>query len=274
MAKQIDDIVSLDPAEAYEISDAEAIGNVYDRLLDYDPAHPETIEAALASSWSVDPDGRTFTFVLRDDARFASGRPVTAGDAAFSLQRAVTLDMAPAFVLRQSASPRTMSRAADPRRGATTLVIETAVKVAPSLLYYCLTSLDRLGRRQGRPRWRISRTAISAINGSPIPFGRHRGPIACVSGGRANITCSKPMPDYVGRQRPRTARSSCSTSPSPRRSGCCWSAAMPITRAISTRTSSAALARDKDDRASTARVQSRQTYLALNQRTHICAGPR
>src|SRR5277367_4471979 len=101
MAKLIDDIVSRDPAEAYEFSDEEAIANLYDHLLDYDPAHPETIRGALASAWGVDADGMRFRFTLRPDARFESGRPVTAEDAAFSLRRVVQLDLTPAFVLRQ-----------------------------------------------------------------------------------------------------------------------------------------------------------------------------
>jgi peptide/nickel transport system substrate-binding protein len=140
MAKRIGDIVSLDPAEAYEISDEEVIANLYDHLLDYDPAHPAAIRAALAQAWSVDADGMRYRFTLRPDARFASGRPVTAADAAFSLQRVVLLGLTPSFVLRQFGLTRenvtTRVRAAD----ASTLVIDTAVKVAPSLLYYCLTS--------------------------------------------------------------------------------------------------------------------------------------
>lgn len=36
MAKQIDDIISLDPAESFEFSGSEAVGNIYDRLLSYD----------------------------------------------------------------------------------------------------------------------------------------------------------------------------------------------------------------------------------------------
>ena len=139
MAKQIDDIVSLDPAEAYEFSDEEAIANCYDHLLDYDPAHPETILGALAQRWSVDPDGRTYRFLMRDDARFASGNPVTAEDAAFSLQRIVLLDLTPAFVLRQFGFSKD-NVAELIRAEGQTLVIETTVKVAPSLLYYILTS--------------------------------------------------------------------------------------------------------------------------------------
>jgi peptide/nickel transport system substrate-binding protein len=140
MAKRIDDIVSLDPAEAYELSDEEVIANLYDHLLDYDPARPEIIKGALAQAWSVDADGMRYRFTLRPDARFASGRPVTAADAAFSLQRVILLDLTPAFVLRQFGLDKKnvmqRVRAVDAR----TLVIDTAVKVAPSLLYYCLSS--------------------------------------------------------------------------------------------------------------------------------------
>ncbi|HUB95180.1 MAG TPA: ABC transporter substrate-binding protein [Stellaceae bacterium] len=140
MAKLIDDIVSLDPAEAYEFSDEEAIANLYDHLLDYDPAHPEAIRGVLAKSWSVDPDGMTYRFVLRPEAHFASGRPVTAEDAAFSLRRVVLLDLTPAFVLRQFGFTRENVASRIRAEGSSTLVIDTAVRVAPSLLYYVLTS--------------------------------------------------------------------------------------------------------------------------------------
>ena len=78
MGKGIDDIVSLDPAEVYEFSGAEVMGNVYDRLVEGDPEDATKIRPGLATSWSVDASGRVFTFHLRHDARFASGAPVTA----------------------------------------------------------------------------------------------------------------------------------------------------------------------------------------------------
>ncbi len=140
MAKRIDDIVSLDPAEAYELSDEEAIANLYDHLLDYDPADPGAIRGDLAQAWSVDADGMRYRFTLRGDARFASGNRVTAEDAAFSLQRVVLLDLTPAFVLRQFGLTRDNVRARIRAEDDATLVIDTAVKVAPSLLYFVLTS--------------------------------------------------------------------------------------------------------------------------------------
>ena len=40
MAKQIDDIISLDPGEAFEFSGNEVCGNVYERLISPDPVTP------------------------------------------------------------------------------------------------------------------------------------------------------------------------------------------------------------------------------------------
>ena len=59
------------------------------------------IEGDLAEKWDVSPDGLTFTFKLRRDAKFDSGNPVTANDAAFSLQRVVKLNKTPGFIITQ-----------------------------------------------------------------------------------------------------------------------------------------------------------------------------
>jgi len=140
MGKGIDDIVSLDPAEVYEVSGAEVVGNVYDRLIEGDPRDPAQIRAGLATAWSVDSSGRVFTFKLRRDTRFATGAPVTAGDAAFSLQRAIALDKAPALVLRQLGFTRDNVAARVRAADEGTLVIETTRVLAPSLVYFCLTA--------------------------------------------------------------------------------------------------------------------------------------
>lgn len=140
MGKGIDDIVSLDPAEVYEASGGEVVGNLYDRLIETDPLAPAGLRPGLALAWRVGADGRTYTFRLRADARFADGAPVTAADAAFSLARAVSLDKAPALVLRQLGLAKDdvaqRVRALDEQ----TLVIVTPRPVAPSLVFACLTA--------------------------------------------------------------------------------------------------------------------------------------
>ena len=101
VAKNIDDIVSLDPAQAFEFTSGELVSNIYDRLVEYTPATPEKLTPALAESWSVSPDAKTITFKLRAGAKFASGNPVRPEDVVFSFRRVILLKKSPAFILAQ-----------------------------------------------------------------------------------------------------------------------------------------------------------------------------
>lgn len=101
VAKNIDDIVSLDPAQAYEFTSGEVVVNMYDRLVQYNPDNLEKLDPALAESWTVSPDGKTIVFKLRTGVKFASGNPVRAEDVVFSLKRVIVLKKAPSFILSQ-----------------------------------------------------------------------------------------------------------------------------------------------------------------------------
>ena len=100
-AKQIDDIITLDPGECYELSGIEMCTNIYDRLLRYEAEDLNKLVGGVAESWTVSPDGKTFTFKIRPNLKFQSGAPVTAEDAEFSLQRVVLMDKTSAFLLTQ-----------------------------------------------------------------------------------------------------------------------------------------------------------------------------
>ena len=99
VAQNIDDIVAIDPAQAYEFSSGEFVTNVYDRLVQYDAADTETLAAGLASEWEVDAANKTITFTLRDGVTFHSGNPVRPQDVLFSWKRVLVLNKAPAFIL-------------------------------------------------------------------------------------------------------------------------------------------------------------------------------
>jgi peptide/nickel transport system substrate-binding protein len=101
IAKNIDDMISLDPAEAYELTGIEIDTNIYDRLMRFEPSDVTKLVGGVAESWTTSEDGKTFTFKLRSGLKFQSGAPVTAQDAAFSLQRVVKLDKTPAFLITQ-----------------------------------------------------------------------------------------------------------------------------------------------------------------------------
>ncbi|MEI4474015.1 ABC transporter substrate-binding protein [Frigidibacter sp. MR17.24] len=47
----------------------------------------KTIEPLIASSWDISDDGLTYTFHIRDDVDFCSGKKMTAEDVAYSLNR-------------------------------------------------------------------------------------------------------------------------------------------------------------------------------------------
>ena len=88
-AWQIDDIISLDPGELFEITASEIGGNTYERLIGYDPADVSKVFGVVAESWTVSDDGKTFTFKIREGRKFASGNPITAADVVYSIQRVI-----------------------------------------------------------------------------------------------------------------------------------------------------------------------------------------
>lgn len=102
IANRIDDITTLDPAESFEFAGADVIRNMYGKLVNFDPANLEAgYQPDLAESWDVSEDGKTITFTMREGVTFASGNPVRAEDAAFSLRRVILLNKTPAFILTQ-----------------------------------------------------------------------------------------------------------------------------------------------------------------------------
>lgn len=76
---------SLDPHLQDEVLTTSILANVYDALTEFDGE--SKIVPALASEWR-NPDEKTWVFRLRHGVRFHDGRPVTADDVVFSLERA------------------------------------------------------------------------------------------------------------------------------------------------------------------------------------------
>ena len=48
----------------------------------------------VADRWEISEDGMTYTFYIRDNARFHDGKPITASDFKWSLERAASPDTA------------------------------------------------------------------------------------------------------------------------------------------------------------------------------------
>ncbi len=76
---------SLNPMIGYESTDFTVWDLNYDGLVGYDKVdlHPT---GALAESWSVTPDGKTWTFHIRHNVKWQDGVPLTAQDVAFTYE--------------------------------------------------------------------------------------------------------------------------------------------------------------------------------------------
>ncbi len=140
VAFAFDDIITMDPAEAFEISAGEIMGNTYDRLVRFEVNDPSKLSGDIAKSWTVSADGRIYSFELKAGLKFASGNPLTAEDVAFSLQRAVILDKTPAFILTQFGFTKDNVKDKIKQTGPLTLTIETDKSFAPSFVLNCLTA--------------------------------------------------------------------------------------------------------------------------------------
>ncbi len=141
VATTIDDIVSLDPAEAFEFSGGDLLQNTYDHLIEFDPKNLSAgYQPGLAASWTVSEDGKTFTLTMRDGVKFQSGNPFTAEDAEFSLRRAVLLQKTPSFILTQFGFTKDNIEDTIKATDAKTLVIKTDKKYAQSFVLNCLSA--------------------------------------------------------------------------------------------------------------------------------------
>jgi peptide/nickel transport system substrate-binding protein len=82
---------TLNPAIATDAVSREVIGRLMCDLIEINRSSQQT-EPALAKSWKISPDGRTFTLQLRKGIRFSDGHPFDADDVVFSF--AVYMDEA------------------------------------------------------------------------------------------------------------------------------------------------------------------------------------
>lgn len=93
------DVNTLDPQRMSWMQDLRVARLLYEGLVQNDILSADFgIVPAVAESWSVSPDGLTYTFNLRDDARWNNNEPVTAEDFRYSWRRAMLPDLASDYV--------------------------------------------------------------------------------------------------------------------------------------------------------------------------------
>jgi oligopeptide transport system substrate-binding protein len=83
-----DDVPSLDPAAGYDTASWTFEQAIFDTLVRYGDADVE-LHPEVATAWESSPDGTVFTFHLRKDVRFSTGRPVSADDFKYGIERVI-----------------------------------------------------------------------------------------------------------------------------------------------------------------------------------------
>ena len=80
------EVSTLDPATVSGVPEGRVVRALYEGLC---VKHPETLQPlpGAAESWEISRDRRTYTFKIREDARWSDGRPVTARDFEYSWRR-------------------------------------------------------------------------------------------------------------------------------------------------------------------------------------------
>ncbi|MBI2346626.1 MAG: peptide ABC transporter substrate-binding protein [Deltaproteobacteria bacterium] len=76
----------IDPGLATGIREHQIVMALFEGLVEHDPKDGSPIPA-VAERWEVTPDGRTYTFFLRNNAKWSDGHPVTANDFVYSWER-------------------------------------------------------------------------------------------------------------------------------------------------------------------------------------------
>lgn len=71
--------LSLNPLYSFTTTEAQIFTAIFEGLVSYNPFTLEP-EPAVAEGWQVSPDGKTYTFYLRENARYWNGDSVTAED--------------------------------------------------------------------------------------------------------------------------------------------------------------------------------------------------
>lgn len=97
VAADVQGIITLDPARAYEVTNLTVFHAVYETLINVPADDLTTLEPGLATSWDVSDDGLVYTFHLRDGVTFSSGNPMTAEDVRFSWVRLKNVKGNPSF---------------------------------------------------------------------------------------------------------------------------------------------------------------------------------
>ncbi len=132
-------LITLDPAVVFEVRGVNIVDQLYDKLVDLELVGGEVkVVPEVAESWSLAPDGKTWTFKIRRGMKFPSGRAVDAEAVVYSLRRAARLNRPSVYMFNDlglTQNPEATIKAVD----AYTVQIVVGQAFAPDLVLAMLS---------------------------------------------------------------------------------------------------------------------------------------
>jgi peptide/nickel transport system substrate-binding protein len=169
-------IPTLDPAANNARTASEVICNLYDNLVRIEPDDLRTVRPMLAEQWKVSEDSRTITLQLRQGAVFESGNPITAEDAAWTLQRVIKLGLVGSTDFAQWGFTRDNVEQSVTAPTPSTLVITLPQQVNTNLVLYSLaaSALGIVDRKTALAHEKNNDLARDWLKSNPTPSGPFR----------------------------------------------------------------------------------------------------
>ena len=163
---------SLDPAIVTGVSEMRTTKALFDGLLHLDATNARPV-AALAERWDISPDGKTYTFHLRNSLLWSTGEPITTTDVVYSWLRALSpttaADYAGQLFYIKNAEPFYLGKLTDPNQVGIraldehTLRVELNTPLAFFLELCCYPTLAVV------PRQSIDQYGDRWLNHQPLP---------------------------------------------------------------------------------------------------------
>ena len=153
---------TFDPAFAAAPPDTDAVRALFEGLTDYDPNTLQPVPG-VAVRWESSSDNRTWTFYLREDARWSNGERVTAADFVRSWERTFRIGpLAPHTELLANIE----NNSSDSNRESTTKVPDASPSPSPSTTPRL--AVEAIGDNVLRVRLRRSDPSFASLVAHPV----------------------------------------------------------------------------------------------------------
>jgi peptide/nickel transport system substrate-binding protein len=161
---------TVDPAKIKDYTEYMAAANLYEGLTTVDTTGK--ILPLIAEKWDISEDSKKYTFHLAKGITFTDGKPVTAKDIVYSLQRLIALGKGPAFLFSGLITPENV-KAVDDMTVEIPLNRVYAPFLATTPLILIVNSEAMKAKATDKDKWAEDYLANAAAGTGPFTLGSY-----------------------------------------------------------------------------------------------------